>query len=123
MDKEEIIKRFQDIMSEPIDWSNLDQLAADIWLFLTNDSNPERASIPRDAFLHEVKSMMESVKITNERKQAIAFVEFGIKNKYTKSPVSGFFSNQPPDAGKQTWFTLQELYELFLQSQQQTPTT
>lgn len=58
-----LVKEFDD---NPIDYSNYEQLAKDCWLFLTNDKLPARANIKKDAFLHEVKVMIETAVLFNQ---------------------------------------------------------
>lgn len=45
-----------------IDFDNTQQLAEDIWLFLTNAKLPAKATINKKAFLHEVKTMLDTVR-------------------------------------------------------------
>jgi hypothetical protein len=51
---------------EPIDYTNYEQLAEDVWLFLTNDKRPEKATIKKAAFIHEVKVMIETAVLFNK---------------------------------------------------------
>jgi hypothetical protein len=45
-----------------INWDDTDKLAKDCWLFLTDDSMPEKKIINKKAFLHEISAMLELVK-------------------------------------------------------------
>lgn len=62
---DELKKAFE---REPIDWTNYEKLATDCWLFLTNDNLPSRANIKKEAFLHEVKVMIENAVLFNKPK-------------------------------------------------------
>ena len=53
-------KLLKEMEDNPIDYSNYEQLAKDCWLFLTNNKMPARANIKKDAFISEVKIMIES---------------------------------------------------------------
>lgn len=43
-----------------INWSNYEQLAKNVWLYLTDDRVPENATINKEAFIHEVSAMIQS---------------------------------------------------------------
>lgn len=45
-----------------IDYNNTGALVDDIWLFLTNGKMPDKATISRKAFTHEVGAMIETVR-------------------------------------------------------------
>jgi hypothetical protein len=47
-------------LNHKIDYSNYEQLAKDVWLFLTDDSMPDKAKIKKAAAIHEIKVMIES---------------------------------------------------------------
>jgi len=49
-----------------IDYSDYSKLAEDCWLFLTDDSRPEKAEINKKAFIHEVKVMIETAVLFNQ---------------------------------------------------------
>jgi hypothetical protein len=51
-----------------IDYTNIEQLAKDVWLFLTNDSMPDEAVIKKEAALHEVAAMITSAVAFNQDK-------------------------------------------------------
>lgn len=52
-------KEFADLQSGT-DFGNINEMLKDCWLFLTDDTMPKSASIKRDAFNHEVGSIIES---------------------------------------------------------------
>lgn len=49
-------------MSNFIDYNDIDSIAKDIWLFLTDEKMPKKASIKKKAFLHEVSIMLQAIK-------------------------------------------------------------
>lgn len=117
--KEEIKKQFDDLLGEPIDWSNYEQLAKDCWLFLTNDKMPDNSKISKAAFLHEVKVMIESAVLFEKKKEAIAFVEWCDDN-YFRSSNSYWYEIE--HYGKQIYddtpkLTTEQLYDLFKKQQ------
>lgn len=57
------IDKMRELLSKPIDYSDVDNLAKDVWLFLTDDSMPDKKTISKEAFLNEVSAMLESVKV------------------------------------------------------------
>lgn len=77
---EKIRERFKELFSDEIDWNNSDKLAKDLWLFLTPGSKekllPDMAVIKREAFFHEVKSMLDAVRDICSKRDAIAFATF-----------------------------------------------
>jgi hypothetical protein len=49
-------------LSSPIDFTNAEQMTQDAWLFLTSDKMPEKATVKKEAFDHEVGCMLELMK-------------------------------------------------------------
>lgn len=49
-------------LTPEVDFSNYTQMAEDCWLFLTDETMPEVATIKKEAFLHEVRAMIESAR-------------------------------------------------------------
>lgn len=54
-----------------IDYDNTKQLAEDIWLFLTSDKMPDKATVKKSAFIHEVTTMIDVVR-QHEQTKALA---------------------------------------------------
>lgn len=66
-------------MTEKIDFTNVEEIANDCWLFLTNDKIPNKAEINKEAFLHEVKAILITAIETAKTSQSPAPVE-GVKS-------------------------------------------
>jgi hypothetical protein len=50
---------FKDLFDgKKVDFTNPTAMAEDCWLFLTNDSMPDVATIKKEAFLHEVEAAL-----------------------------------------------------------------
>lgn len=64
---------------------------------------------------HEYFHIMQDDISAFAREQSIAFAEWMSKENYQKH-ANGFYSNEPPVAGKKTWFTLSELFDLFIKT-------
>lgn len=96
-----------------IDYNNLDQLAKDIWLFLTNAKLPKKASIKKESFMHEVTIMMDVARQHHAKEQAISFIEWQLKNDFYFDPDWKVYRKDGEGIAKSTT----ELYEIFLNQQ------
>jgi hypothetical protein len=71
-----------------VDLNNLDQMAEDIWLFLTNANLPPKATIKKESFIHEVKVMMDMVRQHHAKQQSIVFGTWMLKTSGVDIPAT-----------------------------------
>jgi hypothetical protein len=55
------LQKLKHLLKKKIDYTDHKKLAEDVWLFLTNDKDKERALVNKKAFMHEVKCMLQIV--------------------------------------------------------------
>lgn len=113
MNKKDAQKWIADNQSEPIDWNNTGQLVQDIWLFLTNDKMPKRATIKREALYHEVGIMIDLVKQFYAKEQVLSFRQWMKDQEYVKSERFPDMWYCAKDGYELKYFTYAQIYDKF----------
>jgi hypothetical protein len=64
----EIQRKFQELIHEPIDYTNLPQLAEDVWLFISGDKDAKKKTVTKEVVIHEVTVMLQLLQGFHESK-------------------------------------------------------